>query len=77
MDLSTDTGLARQQLRLDQYRGLAREAALAAAGCTLERVRAQREAAAASWTQLADGEEARMQQRRARLELAPLARTPR
>lgn len=71
MDFSTDTGLQRQQLRLDQYRGLAREATLAAAGSTLERVREQREAAAASWTLLADAEAARMADRRARLASAP------
>lgn len=67
MEPSADTTLRRSQERLDQYRGLAREAALAAAGTTLERVRAQRQAAADSWTVLADAEEARMLSRQSRL----------
>lgn len=70
MDSPADPGIQRHQLRLDQYRGLAREAELAAAACTLERVREQHQAAAVSWTGLANAEVARIAERRARLDAA-------
>lgn len=67
MDAITDASLRKLQLKTDQYRTRAREAFADAAGATLDRVRDQRHAAAVSWTALADAEEARLLDRRARL----------
>lgn len=67
MDLPRDPTLHKHQIKAEEYRARAREAFAAAESTTLERVRDQRQAAAASWAVLADAEEARLVTRRARL----------
>lgn len=67
MDVPADPTLRKHQLKTDEYRARAREAFAAAASATLDRVREQRESAAAIWAGLADAEEARLATRRARL----------
>jgi hypothetical protein len=60
MDLPAGPTLHKHQLKAEEYRARAREAFAAAESATLDRVREQRQAAAASWTDLADAEEARL-----------------
>lgn len=67
MDLPADATLLKHHLKAEEYRARAREALGAAEGTTLDRVREQRRAAAATWADLADAEEARLATRRARL----------
>ncbi|MFC3067962.1 hypothetical protein [Phenylobacterium soli] len=67
MDVSADAVLHKHQIKADEYRARAREAFAAAEAATLDRVREQRQAAAASWAELADAEDARLVTRRARL----------
>jgi hypothetical protein len=67
MDLAADPTLRKHQLKTDEYRARAREAFAAAAGATLDRVREQRQSAAAVWVGLADAEEERLNTHRARL----------
>jgi hypothetical protein len=67
MDVLADPTLRKHQLKAEEYRARAREAFAAAESTTLERVRVQRQAAAASWADLADAEEARLAERRLRL----------
>jgi hypothetical protein len=65
--LPVDPTLHKLQLKAEEYRARAREAVAAAESATLDRVRDQRQAAAASWADLADVEEARFEDRRIRL----------
>lgn len=67
MDVPADTFLLRHQLKAEEYRARARDAFAAAESTTLERVRDRRQAAALSWADLADAEEAQLATRRARL----------
>jgi hypothetical protein len=67
MDLSVDPTLQKLKLKAEEYRARAREAFAAAESATLDRVRDQRQAAAATWADLADAEEARIEDRRIRL----------
>lgn len=67
LDLPVDATLHKHQIKAAEYRARAREAFAAAESTTLDRVREQRHAAATSWADLADAEEARMATRRARL----------
>jgi hypothetical protein len=67
MDLPSDATLRKHQLKADEYRARARDAHAEAQSATLDRVRDQRQAAAVSWSDLADVEEARLADRKARL----------
>jgi hypothetical protein len=67
MDVAVDPTLRKHQLKTEEYRARAREAFDAAASATLDRVREQRQSAAAIWAGLADAEEERLATRRARL----------
>lgn len=67
IDRPADPTLMKHQLKAEEYRARARDAFAAAESTTLDRVREQRQAAAATWADLADAEEARLVTRRARL----------
>jgi hypothetical protein len=65
--LADDATLRKARLKAEEYRARADEAFAAAESATLDRVRAQRRAAAATWAELAEAEEARFAARKARL----------
>ena len=68
-DHPLDSTLQKLKLKAEEYRARAREAFADAESATLDRVRDQRQAAAATWADLADSQEARIEDRRARLSL--------
>ena len=59
-----DAAMLKYELKAEEYRARAREAFAAAEGATLERVREQRRAAATTWSELAEAEDARARSRR-------------
>lgn len=56
--------MLKHELRAEAYRARARDAFASAEEATLERVREQRRAAAVTWSDLADAEDARALSRR-------------
>lgn len=56
--------MLKHELKAEEYRNRAREASAAAEGATLDRVREQRLAAAVTWSELAEAEDARARSRR-------------
>jgi hypothetical protein len=66
MDLPAGPTLLKHRLKAEEYRARAAEAFAAAESATLERVREQRRAAAATWADLAEAEEARLVTRQTR-----------
>jgi len=66
-DFRPDPTLQKLQLKADEYRARAREASAAAETATLDRVRDQRQSAALTWTDLAESQDARIEDRRLRL----------
>lgn len=67
MDVPADATVRKHQLKAEEYRARARDAFAAAESTNLDRVREQRQAAAATWADMADAEEARLLTRQARL----------
>lgn len=67
IDHPVDPTLQKLKIKAEEYRARARDAFAAAESATLDRVRDQRQAAAATWADLADVEEARIEDRRMRL----------
>lgn len=64
--------MTKGELRAEEYRARAREALAFAEDASLERVREQRQRAAATWVEMAEAEEARERSRHA----APQAAVP-
>jgi len=62
--LRQEIPMLKHEIRAEEYRARARETFAAAQDATLERVREQRHAAAATWIALADAEDARGLSRR-------------
>lgn len=58
--------LSKYELKAQEYRARAQDAAAAAKACGLDRAREQHELAAAKWTELAEAEEGRAISNRAR-----------
>jgi hypothetical protein len=67
LDLPDDPTLQKLRLKAEEYRARARDDFAAAESTPLDRVRDQRQAAAASWAELADIQDARIADRRRRL----------
>jgi hypothetical protein len=65
---------SKYELKAVEYRVRAEAATAAAGTCDLERARQQHELAAARWTELAEAEERRALEVRARLDSAPARR---
>lgn len=57
--------MTKGELRAEEYRARAREALALAEDASLERVREQRQRAAATWAEMAEAEEARERSRQA------------
>ncbi|CAN7197700.1 hypothetical protein LJR225_000627 [Phenylobacterium sp. LjRoot225] len=68
--------MTKGELRAEEYRARAREALAFAEDASLDRVREQRQRAAATWVEMAEAEEAREKSRQSAPPGAPLAAPP-